>query len=192
MKCVAAPIRKSTRNTTVTGRSRSFVGIPPNIASWGANGPTAFFPDITIPAVAKPEAVGADAPNPVAEAIVNTRDEDSAAVPFSNRPAANPLRAAAGSACTETLEVEDVGGSVTVLAAGVSVIKTVTAGEVFGDGGICVASNDDCGVETTVIVETTDDITGTADIDDDSCEVTAVGVRVRETTTVVVATCEDE
>lgn len=81
-----------------------------------------------------------------------------------------------------------VGGSVTVEAAGVSVTKTVSSGCAFVDGGICVANNEDCGVETTVTV----DIIG--DIDDEILEVTAAGagVAVLETTRVVVATCVDE
>lgn len=37
--CVAAPMKKRTRKTAVIGTSSFVVGMPPNIASGGANGP---------------------------------------------------------------------------------------------------------------------------------------------------------
>lgn len=92
------------------GTSSDDVGIPPRIAPSGANGPTAFLPDTTIPAVDRPVGIG----EAVADPIVNKSDEDVPVGSFSNLPAASPTSAPA-TCCG--LEVDGVG---------VAVAETVT------------------------------------------------------------------
>jgi hypothetical protein len=104
--CVAAPARKRTKNTTVIGTSRDFVGTPPSIASGGAKGPRPIRCSDTVGAGMRFDAA-------VALPIADESEEDGAtrSVEFSNLPADRP-RTSEGSN-------SELGDGSTKLAAGV-------------------------------------------------------------------------
>jgi hypothetical protein len=194
---------KSTRKTAVRGTSSLDVGMPPRIAPSGAKGPTAFFPDTTIPAVDRPD-VGEGVTDP----IVNKSDEDAAVGSFSNLPAASPTSAAGACCGMKTLAVDGIGIAVmvivralnidinglavveTVTVDGVSVTETVKAGAMLGAGDICVESKELCGLEIIEVEGVADAITDNDEIGDVKIDVTATGRAVA--VTVFVATGVDE
>lgn len=114
---------------------------------------------MTIPAVARPVAIGEDlvvkdddalAANAVTvvDAIVDIDEEDPPVEPISNLPAPNPKNAPGAANGTASFDVEIV-IAVMVVADGVRVTTTVIeAVDTVGDGAICVDSKEVLSVDT--------------------------------------------